>query len=127
MRQGGLQDISDSGVLGKIIDGSPIPSFVINSHHIITHWNTAIEVLTGSKREDVLGTDSQWMNFYAKKRPTLADLIIDEATQELMEIFYPDKCDRSSLIPGAFEVEDFFPALGRNGKWVHLTASPVKE
>ena len=122
-----MKDISDAEMLGKIIDGSPIPSFVINNHHIVTHWNTAIEALTGSRKEDVLGTDSQWMKFYEKKRPTLADLMVDGACEDVIDIFYQGKCDRSSLLPDAYEAEDFFPALGTNGKWVHLTASPLRE
>ncbi|GAH34753.1 unnamed protein product, partial [marine sediment metagenome] len=33
---------------------------------------------------------------------------------------------RSRLIDGAYEAEDFFPDLGEYGKWLHFTASPVK-
>jgi PAS domain S-box-containing protein len=61
-----MQDISDAEMLGKIIDGSPIPSFVINKQHVVTHWNTAIEVLTGSTKEDIIGTDSQWVKLFAQ-------------------------------------------------------------
>lgn len=38
-----------STTLAKIIDGSAIASFVINQDHQITHWNTAMEALTGIK------------------------------------------------------------------------------
>lgn len=33
--------------LNQIIQGSMIPTFIINSEHIITQWNTACEELTG--------------------------------------------------------------------------------
>ena len=44
-------------MLSKIIDGSPIPSFVINKQHIITHWNTAIASLSGISAKEIIGTD----------------------------------------------------------------------
>ena len=33
--------------LSQIIQGSTIPTFVINRDHVVTHWNHALEVLTG--------------------------------------------------------------------------------
>jgi len=113
-------------MLAKIIDGSSISSFVIDENRRVTHWNTAIEALTGIKREEVIGTDKQWRAFYSEKRPTLADLITDGASAEEIESYYQGKCQRSALINGAYEAEDFFPELGRNGKWLHFTASPIK-
>ena len=45
--------------LVKIIDGCSIPLFVIDKRHKVTHWNTAIEVLTGIRKITSLGqTDS---------------------------------------------------------------------
>jgi PAS domain S-box-containing protein len=112
-------------MLSKIIDGSPIPSFVINKQHKVTHWNTAIESLSGIKKEEIAGTDGQWRAFYPEKRPVMADLVVDEATS-VIEMHYPGRCQKSHLIEGAYEAEDFFPALGEAGKWLHFTASPVK-
>ncbi|NMX21249.1 hypothetical protein C5S30_02185 [ANME-1 cluster archaeon GoMg4] len=54
--------------LAKIVDCVNIPSFAINREHKITHWSTAVESLTGVKGEEVVGTDKQWIAFYAKKR-----------------------------------------------------------
>ncbi|MFC1983605.1 ATP-binding protein [Chloroflexota bacterium] len=112
-------------MLFKITDGSPIPSFVINKHHKITHWNTAIEALSGIKREEIIGTDEQWRAFYTEKRPVMADLIVDEAPANEVEMYYRGKYEESRLIEGAYEAEDFFPDLGESGKWLHFTASPV--
>jgi len=66
--------------LTKIIDGTSIPSFVINKQHKVTHWNTAIESLSSIKKEEIIGTDEQWKAFYPKKRPSMADLIVDGAS-----------------------------------------------
>jgi len=114
-------------MLAKIIDGSSIASFVINRHHKVTHWNIAIEALTGIKREEVIGTDEQWRPFYTEKRPVMADLIVDGASADKIEVYYRDKCRRSRLLDGAYEAEDFYQDFGRNGKWLHFTASPIRD
>ncbi|GAF78992.1 unnamed protein product, partial [marine sediment metagenome] len=54
-------------MLTKIIDGSPVPTLAINKQHKVTHWNTAIESLSGVKKEEVVNTDQQWRTFYAEK------------------------------------------------------------
>ena len=113
-------------MLSKIIDGSPIPSFVINKQHKVTHWNTAIESLSGISGQEIVGTDEQWRAFYTEKRPAMADLIVDGASADEIEAYYQEKYGKSRLIDGAYEAEDFFPALGEHGKWLHFTASPIK-
>lgn len=114
-------------MLTKIIDGSAIPIFAINKQHRVIHWNTALESLSGLKKDEVIGTDKQWMNFYAKKRPILADLIVDGASADGIALYYGDKGRKSYLIEGAYEAEQFFPDIGEDGRWLHLTASPIKD
>jgi len=121
------QSLLGSEMLAKVIDGSSIPSFVINKQHKVTYWNTAIESLTGIKRQDIIGTDEQWRAFYAEKRPAMADLIADGASADQIEVYYRGKCKKSRLIDGAYEAEGFFSELGRNGKWLHFTASPIRD
>jgi PAS domain S-box-containing protein len=113
-------------MLSRIIDGSPIPSFVINKQHKVTHWNTAIGSLTGASGQEIVGTDEQWRAFYTEKRPVMADLIVDEASADEIEVYYHGKYKKSYLIDGAYEAEDFFPELAEHGKWLHFTASPIK-
>jgi PAS domain S-box-containing protein len=115
-----------SEMLAKIIDGSSIPSFVINKQHRVIYWNIAIEALTGIKRDKIIGTDEQWRAFYAEKRPTMADLIVDGAQEKEIETYYQGKCKKSQLIEGAYEAEDIFQELGRSGRWLHFTASPIR-
>ncbi len=125
-----LQNITErknaEELLSKIIDGSNIPSFVINKQHVVTHWNTAIEALTGIKKSEMIGTSDQWRTFYNEKRPSLADLIVDRASPDNLEAYYRGKCKKSVLIDGAYEVEDFFSSVHEGGKWLHFTASPVR-
>ena len=121
------QSLLASEMLVKIIDGSSIPSFVINKEHKVTYWNTAIEALSGIKREEIIGTDEQWRSFYTEKRPVMADLIVDGAPADEVEAYYRGKCKKSNLIEDAYEAEDFFPSLGEYGKWLRFTASPIRD
>jgi signal transduction histidine kinase len=114
-----------SKTLTKIIDGSAIASFVINNNHKVTHWNTAMEALSGIKRENMIGKDSYSEVFYSHKRPTMADMIVSRATPAEIEKYYSGKYRKSQLIEGAYEAEDFFQGLDKNGKWLHFTASPL--
>jgi len=118
---------SDQEMLTKIIDGSPIPSFAINNQHKVTHWNTALEALSGIKKEQVIGTDGQWRPFYSKERPVMADLIVDGASPDEIEVHYQDKYKSCCLIDGAYEGEDFFQDIRKIGRWLHFTASPIKD
>jgi PAS domain S-box-containing protein len=113
--------------LAKIIDASPIPSFVIDRKHRVTHWNPAVESLTGIAAEDILGTDGQWRSFYGERRPVMADLIVEGASDGEVAGFYGQKCRKSPLIEGAYEAEDFFPELGDKGRWLRFTASPIRD
>jgi signal transduction histidine kinase len=115
-----------SKTLSKIVDGSAIPLFVINREHKITYWNTALEALSGRKKDDVIGKDDHWMSFYSEERPSMADLIVEGATAREIEVYYRGKFKKSPLIKGAYEAEDFFPALGDEGTWLHFTASPIR-
>lgn len=114
-------------MLTKIIDGSSIPAFVLDKQHIVTHWNTALESLSAVKNEDIVGTDGQWRAFYPEKRPVMADLIVDGATAGKVASHYRGKYKKSNLIEGAYEAEDWFPTLGGSGRWLHFTASPIKD
>ena len=85
------QSLLGSEMLAKIIDGSSIASFVINKQHRVIYWNTAIEALCGIKKNEIIGTDEQWRAFYTKKRPAMADLIVDRASADEIEVYYRGK------------------------------------
>jgi len=114
------------GKLAKIVDGVAIPTFAIDKEHKLINWNTALEALSGIKREQVIGTSKQWLAFYPQERPVMADLIVDEASESEIKKYYRGKYKKSSLIEGAYEAEDFFLALGEDGRWLHFTAAPIK-
>jgi len=118
-----LQENKDR--LTQIIHGNSIPTFVIDQNHRITHWNKALERLTGISSRETLGTNEQWKAFYAFNRPTMADLILDQATEEKINEFYTKKYVRSKLLEDSYEVEDFFELNGKQ-IWLFFTAAPIK-
>ncbi len=111
--------------LSQIVQGLSIAAFVIDGDHVITHCNKAFENLTGFSAEALLGTKNQWKTFYPSQRPTLADFIVDGASEQKIDVYYAGKHRKSALIEGAYEAEDFFPALKGGGKWLFFTAAPL--
>jgi len=133
-----LQDITESREteealresekrLSQIVHGTSIPTFVINDKHTMILCNRAFENLTGIRAGQITGTRAQWMAFYGSERPVMADLIVDGASQEDMRQRYGDRCRKSRIIDGAYEVEGFFPDLGSGGKWLFFTAAPLMD
>ena len=111
--------------LAQIVQGSSIPTFVINEQHVLTHCNRAYENLTKIPAGSILGTRAYWMTFYANERPVLADFVADKASEEEMRKYYGDKLRRSEVIEGAYEAENLFPDLDEKGKWMFFTAAPI--
>ena len=109
--------------LFQIVNGTPIPTFVINREHEIIYWNRACEKTTGIKANEVIGTQDPWMAFYSKKRPVLADMILDDSLKNI-ERMYGDKKLIPSFVEGGYQAEDFFPAIN---KWVLFTAAPIRD
>ncbi len=112
--------------LSQIIQGSMIPTFIVNNEHILTHWNRACEDLTGYKAYELVGTDKQWVPFRSAKRPTMADVIVGQMSEEEVNQYYGSTWRKSGLIKEAYEAEEFFPHLGKDGKWIFFTAAPIK-
>ncbi len=112
--------------LHDILEGSPIPNFVIDRDHHIISWNKALEEATGIKAANMLGTTRHWQAFYDKERPCLADLLVDGKTDIIQE-WYAEKIDSVRLAGGVYDGTDFFPNLGDKGKWLHFSASMIRD
>lgn len=117
--------MATADILSQIIEVSPIPAFVIDRHHKVIYWNAAMQTLSGIRAEAVIGTEEQWRAFYPEKRPVMADIIMDGAPADLLETYYKGK--KSRIIRGAYLFEDFFPSLGKGGKWFHFTVNNIKD
>lgn len=111
----------------QIVRGNPIPTFVIDADHFITHCNKAFENLTGIPADDMIGTKRQWLPFYSSERPVLADLIVDNASEKEIANYYEGQYRKSDVIEGGYEAERLFRNLWEDGKWLFFTASPIKD
>ena len=109
--------------LKAVIQGSPVPQFVIDQNHKIVYWNKALEEISGIKSTDVLGTNKHWQAFYSTERLCLADLLVDEKINLIPEL-YEVKFSVSNYSDGAYAGEDFFPVMG---KWLFFGAATIRD
>ena len=112
--------------LMAILQGSPIPAFVIGKDHRVMHWNKALKEMSGIDPGEVIGTSRHWKAFYSEKRPCMADLLVDEVVDRIPQ-WYADKYTTSKFAEGAYEATDFFPTLGEEGKWLRFTAAAIRD
>lgn len=113
--------------ISEFFEGSPVPTFAIDNEHVITHWNLACEVISGLSAAEMVGTRNHWRFLYAHERPMLVDLIVDGTIEQNVSILYRDKPQRSSVIKGTYQIEDFFPHLGEAGRWLYFSASALRD
>ena len=109
-----------------IVQGSPIPQFVIDKDHRIVSWNRALEEYSGVNAKEVLGTTHAWKAFYEKERPVLSDLLVDNKPEKIQEL-YAGKYSKSKYVDGAYEVTDFFHRMGGHGTWLYFTATALRD
>ena len=108
-----------------LVQGAPIPEFVIDSGHRVVFWNKALEEYSGVAASDVVGTTDHWKAFYPSQRPCLADLLVDENTDGIAR-WYAGKQPQSPVMNNNFAATDFFPAM-RGGTWLYFTAAPLRD
>jgi signal transduction histidine kinase len=114
-------------MLQNVIQGSPIPTFVIGRDHRVIYWNRSLEELSGIRAHEVLGSTDHWRAFYRSgARPCLADLLVDRDF-DAIESWYAGKCRKSPLIEESYEATDFFPELGEGGRWLRFTAASIHD
>jgi PAS domain S-box-containing protein len=118
--------IESKKILSQIIEGSTIPTFVLNKDHVVTHWNKAMEKLTGVQAATMVGTTRPSIPFWGLERPTMADVILDQIGEDEIKKLYGEQWRKSALIDEAYEAEVFFPRMGESGKWCWFTAAPIK-
>lgn len=110
----------------QIINGSPIPTFIIDRNHTVTHWNIACEVLTGLLAKEVIGTKDQWRAFYDKNSYVLADYVVDQADEQPIVVHFEGHARKSALIDDAYEAEAYRLTQGAGAKWLFFTAAPLR-
>ncbi len=112
--------------LQGIVQGSPIPQFVLDENQRVISWNRALEEYSGVKAKEVLGTTHAWKAFYDRERPVLSNLLMKDTPEKIQEL-YAGKFNKSKYVDGAYEATDFFPRMGGHGIWLHFTAALIRD
>ncbi len=117
--------LREKKTIDGIIEGSPIPSLVINKEHQVILWNRACVELTGCPAEEMLGTDLHYKSFYSVKRPMVVDLIVDNDIDGLNKFYGAKKVKKSDKVLGAYEAYDHFDNLGGRSRYMYFLAAPI--
>lgn len=110
--------------LFSVIQGSPIATFVIGLDHRIIYWNRALEKLSNLPAVEMVGTSQHWRAFYQEERPCMADLLVNDTPEIILE-WYPGVA-KSRLLEETYEAEGYFPHLGDGGRWLRFVATPIR-
>ncbi|WP_304622800.1 ATP-binding protein [Roseateles cellulosilyticus] len=113
-------------VMQQIVENGPVASYVLDRNHRVTHWNAACAQLTGLTAQQMVGRDQPWRAFHAEARPMLAELIVEGCVEDAGPLHYGAALQRSPLLPDSYAFEAFFPALGKDGRWLYVTAAPLR-
>ena len=81
-------------------------------------------MLTGFKAEEMIGTGRQWEPFYRRKRPILADLIVDRRTDGIALLYKNQKLLPSKIFSDAWETVGYFSSDGGTPRLLHAIAGP---
>ncbi|MFL6656521.1 MAG: diguanylate cyclase [Massilia sp.] len=71
----------------KLLEMLAVPAFVLDINRRVIIWNRACERLTGVPAAEMLGTQDHWRSFYDVRRPTLADLVIENRVDEIAHLY----------------------------------------
>jgi PAS domain S-box-containing protein len=92
----------------------------------VISWNKPLEDYSGILQSDVVGTTDHWRAFYPEKRACLADFLVDNDFDSLAQ-YYGGKVKPSSLGAEAFEGIDLIPYKDEPGRWLHFTATVIRD
>jgi len=115
--------ISDGAFVGQLMESLSIPVFVLDREARVMIWNRACEQLTGVPAHEILATSDHWRSFYEHRRPTLADLVLQNRTDEVRQIL--PRSAPTSLGAGLC-IESWFdmPRAGRR-RYLAAEATPI--
>jgi diguanylate cyclase (GGDEF)-like protein/PAS domain S-box-containing protein len=115
----------EKAIMEELVNGSPIPTFVLDRDHRVVFWNRACVELTGVSGEEMTGSRDIWKPFYPVERPVLANLILSQNLSLLSRLYGEKKLRAYPLLPGAFEAEDFFESLKGKDRYLHFMSAPI--
>ncbi|OPY52814.1 MAG: sensory histidine kinase AtoS [Methanosaeta sp. PtaU1.Bin112] len=107
--------------LADVIDFLPDATFAIDKHGTVITWNRAMEKMTGSLAQDMIGKGNYEyaLPFYGTRRPILADLVLGEM-EDIEKEYHSLQKEGSTLI-----TEIFIPTFGPHGSHIWAKATPL--
>ncbi|MGB9924452.1 MAG: PAS domain S-box protein [Methanothrix sp.] len=108
--------------LMDILEFMPDPTFGIDLDGRVIIWNRALEDLTGVKKEQMLGRGNYEcaIPFYGRRRPVLANLVIDGFDESIAREYRNLHREDDVLT-----AEVFIPTFGPEGSHLWLKAAPI--
>ncbi|MBU4384384.1 MAG: PAS domain-containing protein [Proteobacteria bacterium] len=108
----------------RILDFLPDPTWVVDAKGRITHWNQAMEALTGVPASQVLGKGNyeHALPLYGERRPCLIDLMLEHNPE--WEGRYQNLERRGDLLVTS---ESFLPKLGEAGLYIAGSATCLRD
>ena len=113
--------------LNQIVEGIPIPTYVVDETRTVTHWNKACEILTGVASDTIIGTKKYCSSFYGNRPYATIDLLMDHVLTKRIQQYQNTTYRESTIVKGAFEAECYLKNIDVNGKWLYVTAALLKD
>ena len=111
--------------IGEHLNDQPYPAFMVDKEQKVTHWNTALEELTGFKAEAMIGTQDHWKAFYKEQRPTLADLVLTDESRTGVRQHYQGHYRDNPIGGKSYDAANYFDNIGNSGAYLMFSAAPV--
>ena len=108
----------------NLIENSALATIVIDTNHRVMLWNKACEELTGFSAPEMIGTDQHWKAFYAERRPTLPDFMVDGNYDALPD--YYTNFSKSILTPDGWHAEGWYKNLGGRDRYILFESTPIR-
>jgi diguanylate cyclase (GGDEF)-like protein/PAS domain S-box-containing protein len=108
----------------QLMEMLAIPVFVLDTNSRVMLWNRACERLTGVAAGEIIGTTNHSRTFYEEPRPTLADLVVQNRTDEIRRL-YPRHAKSPPITPN-LSAESWcdMPRMGRR-RYLAADACPL--
>jgi diguanylate cyclase (GGDEF)-like protein/hemerythrin-like metal-binding protein/PAS domain S-box-containing protein len=107
----------------RALDALSVPAFIIGRDHRVLAWNAACAQLTGYDAEYMIGTEFQWKAFYRHRRPCLADLVVDNATDDIDTLY--DMHGKGQFAFDAYKAEGWFDNINGKRRYLVFEARPL--
>ena len=115
-------------MLTEIIEGYPVATFILDRDHLVTHWNRALEALTGISASDMIGSDAAGKPIGVDKGELLADKVMHPIDEAALRARYGGRLWRSHAAEGAFEAEiQINQGTNDKARWLHIASTPLRD